>query len=100
MSLGDLGEFSSAVSANQTIRNGAENLDWDERCFAYVKEEFGLDVCHQESFQDKRFADICHRFKISMISPRNVWQPDQQNFGDFRQLENFKRIKQTLIKRE
>jgi len=47
MSLGGLGEFSSAVSANQTIRNGAENLDWDERCFAYVKEEFGLDVCHQ-----------------------------------------------------
>jgi len=99
-------EFSSAVSANQTIRNGTDNREWDERCFAYVEEEFGLDVCHQESFHDKRFADICRRFKISS-DPRNFRQsdqqwthPDQQNVGDIRQLENFKRIKQTLIKQE
>jgi len=111
MSLGGLGEFSSAVSANQTIRNGTDNREWDERCFDYVEEEYGLDVCHQERFQDKRFADISPtdsiRFKISLTDPRNVRQPDQQwthpdkeNVGDFRQLENFKRIKQTRMKQE
>ena len=59
MSLGG-NEFSAAGSANQTIRNGTDNLGkpWDERCFAYVQEDVGLDVCHQEIFQDKRFAEI------------------------------------------
>lgn len=46
MSLGG-NEFSSAVSANQTINNGTELRDWDERCYAYVQEDVGLDVCHQ-----------------------------------------------------
>ena len=103
MSLGG-NEFSAAGSANQTIRNGTDNLGkpWDERCFAYVQEDVGLDVCHQESFQDKIFTDICHRFEISLTGTRNVRQPDQQwthpdqqNIGDFRQLGNFERIKLT-----
>lgn len=79
MSLGG-NEFSAAGSANQTIRNGTDNLGkpWDERCFAYVQEDVGLDVCHQETFQDKRFAGIFRRFEISLTGTRNVRQPDQQ----------------------
>ena len=59
-------EFTSAVSANQTIKNGTDNRDWDERCFAYVKEEVGLDVCHQESFKDNNKRHISRGFQIPL----------------------------------
>ena len=53
MSLSGNGLISTAVSANETTSNGTENLDWNDRCYAYVQEDVGLDVCHQESFQTK-----------------------------------------------
>ena len=53
MSLSGNGLISTAVSANETTTNGTENLDWNDRCYAYVQEDVGLDVCHQESFQTK-----------------------------------------------
>ena len=57
MSLSGNGLISTAVSANETTSNGTENLDWNDRCYAYVQEDVGLDVCHQESFQTKESMD-------------------------------------------
>ena len=31
----------------ETARNGTEIRDWKDRCYAYVQEDIGLDICHQ-----------------------------------------------------
>ena len=88
MSLGG-DEFTTAVTANNgTLRN--DTRDWNERCYAYVQEDVGLDVCHQESFRTKdSISGLC----------QNVREPVYDRYRS-RQLENFKRIKQTEMKQE
>ena len=39
--------ISTTVSANETTQNGTEIGNWKERCYAYVQEDVGLDICHQ-----------------------------------------------------
>ena len=51
MSLSGNEFISTAVSGglftNETARNETEIPDWKERCYAYVQEDIGLDICHQ-----------------------------------------------------
>ena len=39
--------ISTTVSTNETTQNGTEIGNWKERCYAYVQEDVGLDICHQ-----------------------------------------------------